>query len=163
MKTWLMIIGLLAVTACENRLSDEQRKAMRENMELHKIKKVSDVEITEAAYQEGRSILKQIEQAGSDSLKINGILKGYNGRVRLIRPGKDNARAMEQQLIDAYLADESGNMQDNVQKIRTNSVETDSILYTKPAVVKLSDGSERLEGMWSIWLSKKEIIIRMKK
>jgi hypothetical protein len=162
MKKWLMIIAL-AATACENKLSDEQRKAMRENMELHKIKKVSDVEITEAAYQEGRSILSKIEQAGSDSLKVKRMIDKYNGRVRLIRPGKDNALAMEQQLIDAYLADESGNVQDNVQKIRSNSIETDSILYTKPAVVKLPDGSERLEGIWSIWLSKKEIIIKMKK
>jgi hypothetical protein len=159
----LIVIGVLILTACENKLSDEQRKAMRENMELHKIKKVTDVEITEAAYAEGRKILKKIEEAKSDSGKIKAIINRYHGRVRLIRPGKTNALAMEQQLIDAYLANESDNIQDNIQKIRNNSVDTDSILYTKPAIVKLPDGSERLEGMWSIWLSKKEIIINMKK
>jgi hypothetical protein len=163
MNRSLIIILLLVAASCENKLSDEQRKAMRENMELHKIKKVTDVEITEAAYAEGRMILAKIEEAKSDSTRINAILKTYGGKVRLIRPGKNNALAMEQQLIDAYLADESGSIQDNIQKIRNNSVETDSILYTKPAVTKLPDGSDRLEGMWSIWLSKKELIIKMKK
>ncbi len=153
---------ILSVFACDNKLSDEQRKAMRENMELHKIKKISDAEITEAAYAEGRRIVAGLEQAVNDSAKLSAALSSYNGRVRLIRPGKDNAMAIEQQLVDAYLADESGGAQDNIQKIRRNNVDTDSILYTKPALIKMPDGSERLEGIWSIWLSKKDIIIKMK-
>lgn len=160
-NSWLLLI-IFCVFACDNKLSDEQRKAMRENMELHKIRKISDAEITEAAYTEGRRIITDLEQAAKDSTKLNATISSCNGRVRLIRPGKDNALAVEQQLVDAYLADESGGVQDNIQKIRRNNVDTDSILYTKPALVKLPDGSERLEGIWSIWLSRKEIIIKMK-
>lgn len=162
MRKVLLGVIIFSVFACDNKLSDEQRKAMRENMELHKIRKISDAEITEAAYNEGRRIIADLEQADSDSTKLNATISSYKGKVRLIRPGKDNALDIEQQLVDAYLADESGGVADNIQKIRRNNVDTDSILYTKPALVKMPDGSERLEGIWSIWLSKKEVIIKMK-
>jgi hypothetical protein len=162
MRKALAVLIIFSGFACDNKLSDEQRKAMRENMELHKIRKISDAEITEAAYTEGRRILANLEQAANDSTKLNATISSYNGKVRLIRPGKDNAMDIEQQLVDAYLADESGGVQDNIQKIKRDNVDTDSILYTKPALVKMPDGSERLEGIWSIWLSKKEIIIKMK-
>lgn len=158
---WFAFVAL-CLLACDNKLSDEQRKAMRENMELHKIKKVSDAEITEAAYAEGRAVVSKLAPLINDSLKLKAAIAEFKGRVRLIRPGKDNAVAIEQELVDAYLADESGGAPDNIQKIRRNNVDSDSILYTKPALTRLADGSDRLDGIWSVWLSRKEVIIKMK-
>jgi hypothetical protein len=157
---WLFLIFFIA---CENKLTTEQRRKMHEQMELHKIRKVTDSEITEAAYAKGRGIIKAIELAGKDSVYIDSLEKAYQGRLRWIVPGKSNVVAIEQQLIDAYLASESGLAQDNVQKIRRGNEESDSILYTKPVITKLQDGSERLEGIWNIWLSKKELILSMPK
>ena len=161
-KLWLILV-VFSIISCDNKLSDEQRKAMREQMELHKIRKISEAQITEAAYLSGRSIVQKLDAAGSDSIKLKSLLNAYKGHVRLITPSNHNAVIMEQQLLDAYLANESGLTQDNIQKIRDkNNVETDSILYTKPIVLKLPDGSVKLQGMWSVWLSKKEVVLSIK-
>lgn len=150
---------LLIIIACGGSLSDEQRKQMRENMELNKIMKITEVEITEAAFAEGRAIIKAVERFRGDSAKLDSFLKVNEGKVRFIQPGKSNARLLEQQLVDAYIADESGSLQDNVQKVRNDDGGFDTLLYTKPVVKKLSDGSEQLEGVWNIWLPKKELIL----
>jgi hypothetical protein len=159
----ILVVIFVSIVACEGRLSDEQRKNMREQMELHKIKRVTEVEINEAAYTEGRKLIASLGKINGDSSKIDSVVSASNGKVRWIVPGKGNALALEQQLVDAYLADESGSIQDNVQKLRTGSAESDSLLYTKPVVTKLPDGSERLEGIWNIWLSKKQLILEMGK
>jgi hypothetical protein len=158
-----LLIALMIITACEGKLTDEQRRKMKEQMELHKIKHVTEVEITEAAYAKGRQIIASVERYKTDSTALDSVIRQYNGSVRFIIPGKSNALALEQQLIDAYLADESGSLQDNVQKVRNGNVESDSILYTKPVVTKMSDGSESLLGIWNIWLSKKQLILAMDK
>jgi hypothetical protein len=158
----LIICLSLAILACEGKLTDEQRKKMKEQMELHKIKKVSEAEITEAAYAEGRKLTSLIEGFGRDSSRIDSLMT-KNASVRFIKPGEKNGMLLERQLIEAYLADESGEMQDNVQRKRNDGQPGDSILYTKPVVIKNNDGSEELIGVWNIWLSQKELIIRMDK
>src|SRR5688500_6969847 len=115
-KYWILMVALFI--ACDGKLSDEQRKKMKEQMELHKIKKVTETEITEAAFAKGRSYMKQIEGLGQDSTKINKLVRDSGGRIRWVIPGKGNVLALEQQLIDAYLSDMTGGMQDNVQELR---------------------------------------------
>lgn len=159
----LFLIGLLALAACEGKLSDEQRKHMREQMELHKIKKISEVEITEAAYAQGRKVIASLESMKNDSSKIDSLITANKGAVRWIVPGTSNALALEQQLVEAYLADQTGSLQDNVQKVRSSEGESDSLLYTKPVVIKMPDGTEKLEGIWNVWLSKKQVILSIKK
>jgi hypothetical protein len=162
MKKYLIILATLLI-ACEGKLTDEQRKKMKEQMELHKIKKVTETEITEAAFAKGRSYIKQIESFGQDSSRIGELINETGGRIRWIVPGEGNVLALEQQLVDAYLSDMTGGAQDNVQELKHGTEKTDSILYTKPVIVKLADGSERFEGMWNIWVSKKELILAMDK
>jgi hypothetical protein len=157
------IILLVLLIACEGKLTDEQRKKMREQMELHKIKRVTDPEIAEAAFAKGRALIDVLEKMDNDSVRIDSMITASHGRIRWIVPGKSNALALEQQLVDAYIADESGSLQDNVQDVRHGQEKTDSLLYTKPVVTKLADGSERLEGVWNIWLSRKELILAMDK
>lgn len=160
-RYWILAIVVFA--SCEGKLSDEQRKRMREQMELHKIKRVTATEITEAAYAKGRSLMNKLESFRNDSTKIDSMIKSNDGKIRWIVPGKGNILELERQLVDAYIADESGTLQDNVQKMRIGNIETDSILYTKPVVTKTADGSDRFEGVWNIWLSQKQLILAMDK
>jgi len=160
-KYW--ILALAALLACEGKLSDEQRKRMREQMELQKIKRVTETEITEAAYARGRSLIALIEKCQGDSAKIDSLIDLHHGTIRWIVPGKTNATELERQLVDAYLAAESGSFQDNIQRVRNGAVQTDSILYSKPVMTTLADGSERLDGVWNIWLSQKQLILAMDK
>jgi hypothetical protein len=161
-KYWL-ICGLVLLLACEGKLTDEQRKKMREQMELHKIKRVTETEITEAAYAKGRALMAFLERHSRDSVKIDSFMTANEGRIRWIVPGNENARELERQLVDAYLADESGALQDNIQRVRRGMEPTDSILYTKPVITKLPDGSERLDGVWNVWLSQKQLVLAMDK
>ena len=162
MKKYLLVSAIIFL-GCEGQLSEEQRKRMHEQMELHKIKKISDTEITEAAFARGRSLMKAINDVGQDSSRIDSIVLQSRGKIRWIVPGKGNILALEQQLIDAYLADDTGEIKDNVQELRHGAEKSDSILYTKPVVTKMADGSERFEGVWNVWLSKKELILAMDK
>jgi len=156
------IVLLVILAGCGGTLSDEQRKKMREQMELHEIRKVTDAEITEAAFAKGRHIIQLLDDFHGDSTQIDSLIRAENGSVRWLVPGTSNAKALEQQLIDAYVASESGSLQDNVQKIRNTEGESDSLLYTKPVLTR-ADGVERLEGVWNIWLSKKQLILSMDK
>lgn len=149
--------------SCGGSLSDEQRKKIKEEMAASAIRKVTDAEITEAAFAQGRSIMKSIESLKGDSSKIDSLLQAENGKVKWIVPGTANAIDLEQQLIDAYIAAETGSLQDNVQKIHDTEGESDSLLYTKPVVKKQANGIEKLEGVWNIWLSKKQLILSMDK
>lgn len=162
MKHLIIAVALLFI-ACEGKLTEEQRRKMREQMELHKIKRVTESELTEAAYAKGRQIISSINAVRNDSAKLDSVLALHSGRVRFIMPGTSNALDLERQLVEAYLADESGAMQDNIQKLRRENMDTDSILYTMPSVTKLDDGTERLDGIWNIWLSRKQLILEMDK
>jgi hypothetical protein len=162
MKYWLIALAVI-LFSCGGSLSDEQRKKIREDMEAHKIMRVTDAQITEEAFSKGRSIIKTLEGFGRDSAKIDSLLNSSKGRIHWLAPGSSNAVELEKQLIDAYIASEGGSVQDNVQKIRNKDGESDSLLYTKPIVKKLPDGVEKLEGVWNIWLSKKELILAMGK
>ncbi|MGC1241860.1 MAG: hypothetical protein WA874_09735 [Chryseosolibacter sp.] len=153
------VILVLLLIGCGGNLTDEQRRQMREKMEMNKIIRVTDVEITEAAFSEGRALVNTLDNFQGDSARIDSFLKVKEGRIRFIQPGRSDADALEQQLIDAYLADESGSMQDNVQEKRNAKGEYDSLLYTKPVTKKLADNREQLVGVWNIWLPKKDLIL----
>jgi hypothetical protein len=154
-----VFLSFVILFACGGSLSDEQRKQMREKMEMNKIVRVTEVEITEAAFAEGRRIIKTVEDLKSDSGELDSFLRINEGRVRFIHPGQTNMRDMERQLIEAYLADESNSPYDDVQKVRNKEGDFDSLLYTKPVTKKSADGSERFEGVWSIWLSKRALVL----
>jgi hypothetical protein len=159
-SAFLFIFLLLG---CGGSLTDEQRKQMKEKMELNKIVRVTDVEITEAAFEKGRETLTMIESFNGDSARIDSLIRINKGKIRYIRPGVSNALELEQQLVDAYLADESGSFRDNVQEVRKADGDFDSLLYSKPDVTKLPDGSDQLNGVWNIWLRKKELVLEIAK
>ena len=152
------ILSTAVLFACSGSLPEEKRKALREKMEENKIVRVTEVEIIEAAFREGRSMARELDSLQRDSSLLNSYIELKGGSVHFIRPGQEANRLLEQQLIDAYLADPSGTFQDNVQKVRNDQGDFDTLLYTKPVVKKLSDGSDELVGVWNIWLSKRDLV-----
>jgi surfactin synthase thioesterase subunit len=154
-----LLASLILLTACGGSLSDEQRRQMREKMEENKIIKITDVEITEAAFARGRELVETLDSLRADSAKLEAFIKSQKGKISFITPDASNARLLERQLIDAYLSDTSGSFQDNVQKLRTADGDFDSLLYTKPVTKTLREGSEELQGVWNIWLPKKDLVL----
>ncbi|MFM8832087.1 MAG: hypothetical protein ACKOEV_00340 [Cytophagales bacterium] len=59
---WGIIILAIALPACTGRLSDEQKRKIKEEMESSQIKKISEAEITETAFAIGRAIALPLEK-----------------------------------------------------------------------------------------------------
>lgn len=161
MKNLLILILLAFLFSCGGSLSDEQRKEMIRKMEENKIVRVTEAEITEAAFSAGRQTVSKLDSMSSDSSALESFLKERQGRIHFLRPGGSEMHVLEKQLIDAYLADFSGGFQDNVQEVRNDQGSADTLLYTKPVTRKLADGREELVGVWNIWLPKKELIVEI--
>ena len=154
-------MSCLALISCGGSLSDEQRKAMREKMEINKIVRITEAELTEAAFAEGRKTVRKLDSLTSDSSRLLAYLNERQSSVRFITPDSPDAHMLEKQLIDAYLSDSSGASSDNVQKVRNQGGDFDTLLYTQPVTKKLGDGREELVGVWNIWISKKELVLEM--
>ncbi len=154
MNKLLLILFALSLFACGGSLTDEQRKKMLEASEQQAIVKVTDAEITEAAFAKGRSVMEGLtSNSVADSVeKVTGV------KIHWLEPGTANGLEIEQQLIDAYINSviEGTSLQDNVQKIGT-----DSMLYTKAVVLTRPDSSVEIKGTWNIWMSKKQLILSM--
>lgn len=133
-------------------------------MESHQIKRVTEIEITEAAYAQGRNVMAALEKIDPSDKAIDSLERATKTSITFVKVGASNALEIEKQLIDAYITGAAdGTLQDNVQKIRHGAEESDSLLYTKPVVTEMPDGSVQVEGSWSIILSKKELILSMSK
>ena len=130
---------------------------MQEAKDLQAIVKVTEAEITEAAFAKGRAVAAGLTSPGT----ADSISKNAGVKVHWLEPDNSaNALEIEQQLIDAYINSviEGGPLLDNVQEIGT-----DSLLYTKPVVVTNPDSSIVVKGTWNVWMSKKQLILGMNK
>lgn len=162
MKQLSLILIIFITISCTGSLTEEQRQKVKEDMAQHELRKVTDSEITAAAFAAGRDLIARVDKVGQDSARIDSIVAASSGRMRFIVPGEANALAVEQALIDAYVSSAGADVQDNVQKIRnSDGTQGDSILYSKPVVYKRDDGTDVLLGVWNIWLSRKELIMNM--
>jgi hypothetical protein len=160
------IVASLLLMSCGGSLSDEQRKKLHEGMVQQKIVKLSDSEIVTAAMDRGRTVYEVIEKLKFDSAKIDSVARVHEVKIGLIRPGSPNAKEIENQLIEAYVMRlETGSTQENIQKLRISpkTEDYDSLLYSRPILKPMADGAFNVEGVWSIYLSKKNVIISISK
>lgn len=142
-------------------MSDEQRKKLREGLDEQKIVRLSDSEIVTSSLERGRSVFKAIESRGFHPDAIDSIEHRYRVKIRFTTPGADNALAVEKQLIEAYIVGaETGSVADNIQKIGVTGhhEQYDSLMYTKPQVTPMADGAVKVEGIWSIYVAKKDMV-----
>jgi hypothetical protein len=162
----LVSIASLMLIACGGSLSDEQRKKFKEGMEQNKIVRVTDSEIVTEAHETGQAVFHALESVQFDESKIDSLENRFQVRIRWAVPGHANAYDLETQLIEAYVAGiTTGTLQDNVQKIRrdTQPDTYDSLIYSRPVVSTLPDGVEKLEGVWNIYLSRKNLVLVLSK
>lgn len=136
--------------SCGGGLTDEQRKKIKQEMETSQIKKVSEAQITEAVLAQGRELVTVLGR----NQNADSLASAEKVVIHWLEPGAGNATEMEEQLIEAYLMNLTGGTLDNVQKIGT-----DSLLYTVPVVEKQADSSDVVKGIWSIYFSRKQIVL----
>jgi hypothetical protein len=145
----LVILSVVAIS-CGGGLTDEQRKKIKNEMETNQIKKISEAEITEATMSNGRRLSEILKNPS----KADSLGKVENVRIKWLQSGQEDVTDMERQLIEAYLTQLTGGSMDNVQKIGT-----DSLLYTVPVIVKREDGVDEVKGIWSIYFTRKQIVL----
>ena len=163
---YVFFVPMLFLLGCGGSLSDEQRKKLHEGMEEQKIVKLSDAEIVTASLERGRTVYAVMEKLNFDSMKIDSIARQHHVKIKLITPESSSALDVEKQLIEAYVVGaETGSVQDNIQKLHVtnNSQQYDSLLYSRPKIVPLPDGAVKVEGIWNIYLPKKEVILSIDK
>jgi hypothetical protein len=160
MKGWILI-GLIILTGCGGSLSEEQRKKLHEGMDKQKIVKLSDSEIMTASLDQGRLIFDALKKLEFNPSKVDSVSKKYEVKIRWITPGAGDALEVENQLIEAYVVGaETGSVQDNVQELHGNTSSSyDSLLYSRPIVTPMADGAVNVEGVWNIYMSKKNIVL----
>jgi uncharacterized membrane protein len=155
------VVFLLA--ACGGSLSEEQRKKLHEGMEDHKITQVSDTEIVTAAMDEGRSVFDALEKSKFDGPVSLRLARERKVKIRFIAPGSGDALEVENQIIQAYIVGAvTGATQDNIQKLRSGTATSlqdyDTLLYSRPVVTSQPDGSVNVEGVWNIYVAKRDIV-----
>jgi hypothetical protein len=154
---------MVALVACGGSLSDEQRKRLRDEIEDYKITQVSDAEIVTAAMEEGQKIFEALKKSDFSPASSDRLARERKVRIRYIKPGTGDALDVENQIIQAYIVGSvTGATQDNIQKLRSGAATSlqdyDTLLYSRPVVTPLPDGSVNVEGVWNIYLAKREVV-----
>ncbi|MFZ9981049.1 MAG: hypothetical protein ACO3FI_03360 [Cyclobacteriaceae bacterium] len=145
--------------SCGGNLSDSQREAIHESMRDGRIQRVTPAQLTSAALETGRSIMKQVDQdlylrdiRRTDSIAVFNKVRIFAMRQETVVPGTKTADVWE-----AYVnAADPGSLQDNIQKIGA-----DSILYTRPVTFERPDGSAVLSHAVAVMMAVKNVIIGM--
>lgn len=158
---YIAFLGLLVLASCNGKLSDEQKKKIREEREESKIKKISDADITEAAFAYGRKITDIIEHRDktlSNQKLIDSLESVFHIEIISLQTNDSTLRAVEKQIIEAYTSGGNGvTLSDNVQKMGK-----DSILYTKPLMQEQADGSVAFTKALGLRIAKRELIRTIK-
>jgi len=154
----ISIVCLLILAGCGGSLTDEQRKQMRENMEAGEIKKVTDAELTDAAFAFGRKISSLIKSPGTaadDVALIDSLEREFSVKILLLEPADSMLADVEQQIIEAYTSG-SGvvELTDNIQNMHN-----DTLLYTKPILRELPDGTTEFTRALGIRMPVKAVVL----
>lgn len=147
---------ILVFTSCGGSLSSDERKQLQEESRKLEIKRVTEAEIAEAALAKGRSVTDIARGFRDDRARLDSLGHAKGAKIRWQVPGTSNALAVEQEIIEAYVMNPTADLPDNVQELGT-----DSVLYSRPEVSILPDSSVSIEGVWSVRLAKKELILEM--
>ena len=156
MNRSFLVILIFILASCGGTLTDEQRKKMLEASEQQAIVKVTEAEITDAAFLRGRLVLEALStpEKAACLASVNGM------KIHWLQTGTTSSAVVEQQILDAYINSviTGTPMRDNVQKVGP-----DSMLYTSVVVLTRPDSSIEIKGTWNIWMSNKRLILSMKK
>jgi nitrous oxide reductase len=158
---YALLISFFVFISCNGKLTDEQKRKIREEREESQIKKISDADITEAAFEYGRTITDIIEKRDkslTNKILIDSLEKAFEVEIISMKTDDSTLRAIEKKVIEAYTSDgNSATLSDNVQKVGK-----DSVLYTKPLMRELPDGSVEFTRALGLRIAKRQIIRSIK-
>ncbi len=185
-KALLIVISSLSVF-CTPQMDDKNKTAAVEGLKSHEIKQVPDADIVATAYERGEIIANLaddlfLEKLQSESVeacefipdaKLDSVVSEYGAKLQMLNPDHPGDDEIELQILEAYKYSLA-----NGQEIAHNVQEIDDnlLLYSRAIIttaelcrkcLNSSGNSEDADdtsngdilcGMWSIMLSKKEIV-----
>lgn len=158
---YLFLTIVILLMACEGKLSKEQRRKLHDKMESEELKRVTDAQLLEAAFNRGRmlsALLEKRDPALENPSFIDSLQQAFHSKILFLMPDVSTSATVEKQIIDAYV-DGTGKVDlvDDVQKIGS-----DSMLYTKPILHTRPDGTLEFTKALGIRMSKKYIVLSIK-
>jgi len=151
---------LCVLFSCGGSLTEEQRKKAKADIERNQIKKISDAQITDAAFSYGRSIAKLLADKGEgvNAKFIDSVSRSFHVKIVSLRESDTQLSETEKLILEAYSAvSNRTDFTDNIQKIGQ-----DSILYTQPILKENSDKSFSFDYALGVQIPKKEIVLTIK-
>lgn len=146
----ICVFLIVMLWGCNAGLPEEQRKALREEMESREVKKVSEHEIFRKALEMGRAMAKEV----GDTLSP-GVTHKYKAEIKTVDVA-DTLELSETELkvLNAYLyAPVPGELEDNIQK------EGDKhLIYSKPI---LNSSGDSLQQLVFIRMLKKDVVLSL--
>ncbi len=127
-------------------------------MEQGEIKKVSEAQIIEAAFIYCRnvaSILDMQDKTLTNSNLQDSLSHALQVEIISLQPDNKSLRKVERQLMEAYI--DSNGLNDNIQRMGP-----DSILYTKPILHEMPDGTREFIKALGIRMTRKQIVLSIK-
>ncbi len=135
------LLILIVSASCETKLTDEQRKALRDEMKDRKIKKVGPEEIYQKALSEGRKLVKELAL----DVNLDSVQQICDCSITFVESA-ETLSDKQSELFEAYKYEPDA--ADNIQK------DGDELLiYSKPIME-----ADTLQGVWMINYKKKAIV-----
>lgn len=154
-----VLLFVAVLVSCTGSLSDSQKKRIKESMEQGQIKKVSEAQVTEAAFAFGRKVAGIVNKSDKNLANmtlLDSLSKAYQVEIVSLQPDNQTMRSVERKLLEAYMS--GGASDDNIQKMGT-----DSLLYTMPIVNEKPDGSKEFLKALGIRMTRKQVVLSIKK
>lgn len=140
-RLFLLLSIAICSLSCDSKLTDEQRKALREEMDEREIKKIGQEEIYQKALEKGRELFANLSEGG----EVKILEKSCNCLIQKIS-SVQGLTGKEAEVFEAYSFEPNGT--DNVQKDGQ-----ELLIYSKPVAA-----GDSLSAVWFIRFEKKEII-----
>jgi uncharacterized protein with PIN domain len=154
-----VLLFVAVLVSCTGSLSDSQKKRIKESMEQGQIKKVSEAQVTEAAFAFGRKVAGIVNKSDknlANTTLLDSLSQAYQVEIVSLQPDNQTMRSVERKLLEAYMS--GGASDDNIQKMGI-----DSLLYTMPIVNEKPDGSTEFLKALGIRMTRKQVVLSIKK
>lgn len=181
----LLATGLLTLSGCNTDNRINQSKALKQEMEGAKIKRVTDAQLVATVDEWGKEITsaarraleKSLTQSPQDSARICGDLRQvpliaavdreYGVKIQLLGPADAKNPALapkERELLEAYLYNAERNLSapDNVQKLSDSLIVYNAPIPATSPICSICYKNQKTPfAMWRVLFDKKALIQKL--
>jgi len=95
---YLFLTIVILLMACEGKLSKEQRRKLHDKMESEELKRVTDAQLLEAAFNRGRmlsALLEKRDPALENPSFIDSLQQAFHSKILFLMPDVSTSATVE--------------------------------------------------------------------